>query len=249
VGLHPSRCIATALGCVPSPFVTDSSSTSPSNSPSNTGQPDDTALRVRAGTAVRNLAHALVGHQADEATLVEVAERLESLTARLSEGGRRQRPSHNLQRGADWSPPGEGEEFTTTHFDRPVSGSSSPYGLDPDIRREGDEVVATVTLRAAHEGAPNRSHGGIVAALFDDIFGFVLTLTQSPGFTGELGIRYEAGTPLHVPLTCRVRLAEQKGRKLFMTGELTAPDGTVCVRATATFITIDPDKIAWGEGV
>lgn len=211
--------------------------------------PAEAELRVRAGRAVRDLGHALVGHQADDDTLDAVAEQLESLTARLTTGGRRQRPAHNFQRGADWAPPGDGESFLSTHDDRPVSGRSSPYSLDPVIRREGDEVVATVTLRAAHEGAPARSHGGVVAALFDDVFGFVLTIHQTPGFTGELGIRYEAGTPLHVPLDCRVRLAERQGRKLFMTGELTTPDGRVCVRATATFITVDPTRLAWGEGV
>jgi acyl-coenzyme A thioesterase PaaI-like protein len=226
---------------VPSPVVTDAS-----HADAHYTEAD---LRIRAGRAVRDLGHALVGHQADVDTLVVVAEQLEALTAHLATGGRRQRPAHNFQRGADWSPPGDGEAFQTTHDDRPVSGRSSPYSLDPDIRREGDEVVATVTLRAAHEGAPARSHGGVVAALFDDVFGFVLTIHQTPGFTGELGIRYEAGTPLHVPLTCRVRLAERQGRKLFMTGELATADGTVCVRATATFIAIDPARLAWGEGV
>lgn len=219
-----------------------------SSSPDD-ARPSEAELRIRAGRATCDLGHALVGHQVDDETLIAVAEHLEALTARLTVGGQRQRPSHSFQRGADWSPPGDGEAFLTTHDDRPVSGRSSPYSLDPAIHREGDEVVATVTLRAAHEGAPARSHGGIVAALFDDIFGFVLTIHQTPGFTGELGIRYEAGTPLHVPLTCRVRLADRQGRKLFMTGELTTADGTVCVRATATFITIDPAKIAWGEGV
>jgi acyl-coenzyme A thioesterase PaaI-like protein len=226
---------------VPSPVVTDSSPTA--------ARPNEAELRIRAGKAVRDLGHALVGHQADDDTLALVAEHLEALTARLATGDTRQRPAHNFQRGADWSPPGDGEQFQTTHDDRPVSGRSSPYSLDPDIRREGDEVIATVTLRAAHEGAPARSHGGIVAALFDDVFGFVLAIHQTPGFTGELGIRYEAGTPLHVPLTCRVRLAERQGRKLFMTGELSADDGAVCVRATATFIAIDPARLAWGEGV
>jgi acyl-coenzyme A thioesterase PaaI-like protein len=197
---------------VPSPVVTDSSPTA--------ARPNEAELRIRAGKAVRDLGHALVGHQADDDTLALVAEHLEALTARLATGDTRQRPAHNFQRGADWSPPGE-----------------------------GDEVIATVTLRAAHEGAPARSHGGIVAALFDDVFGFVLAIHQTPGFTGELGIRYEAGTPLHVPLTCRVRLAERQGRKLFMTGELSADDGAVCVRATATFIAIDPARLAWGEGV
>lgn len=167
----------------------------------------------------------------------------------LDAGAPRARERHSFQRGVEWTPPVDGGEFVTSHDDRPVSGRSSPYGLDPVIRRDGDEVVATVTLHAAHEGAPARSHGGIVAALFDDVYGFVLTIHQTPGFTGELRIRYEAGTPLHVPLECRVRLDRREGRKLHMSGELTTADGTVCVRSTAVFITIDPAKIAWGEGV
>jgi acyl-coenzyme A thioesterase PaaI-like protein len=231
---------------VPSPVVTDASHADASRTDASRTEAD---LRIRAGRAVRDLGHALVGHQADGDALAVVAEQLEALTARLATGEKRQRPAHSFQRGADWSPPGEGEAFQTTHDDRPVSGRSSPYSLDPEIHREGDEVIATITLRAAHEGAPARSHGGIVAALFDDVFGFVLAIHQTPGFTGELGIRYEAGTPLHVPLTCRVRLAERQGRKLFMSGELTTTDGTVCVRATATFIAIDPARLAWGDGV
>ena len=82
------------------------------------------------------------------------------------------------------------------------------------------------------------------------MFGFVLSIDRTPAFTGELSIRYERGTPLHVPLTCRVRLVSREGRKMFMTGELTQPDGEVCVRSTATFIAIDPTTIpGWGDGV
>ena len=121
--------------------------------------------------------------------------------------------------------------------------------MDTEVRRNGDEVEATVTLRSAHEGAPERSHGGIVAALFDDIYGFVLSIHETPGFTGELTIRYEGPTPLRVPLVCRVRLASREGRKLFMTGELVTPDGTVCVRSKATFIAVDPARVQWGDGV
>lgn len=191
----------------------------------------------------------MVGHQSDPAVLETLAATLERQVDLLNGGAPRARPRGGFQRGAEWTPPGDGEAFETTHDDRPVSGRSSPYGLDPVIRRDGDEVVADVTLHAAHEGAPGRSHGGIVASLFDDIYGFVLTIHQTPGFTGELSIRYEAGTPLHVPLQCRVRLDRRDGRKLHMSGELTTPDGTVCARSTALFISIDPAKIAWGEGV
>jgi hypothetical protein len=206
-------------------------------------------LRARTGAAIRHLGHAIAGHQIDDDLVTEIAATLESYTAKVNAGGPRSRTTHNFQRGAEWTPPATGELFTTTHDDRPVSGRSSPYGLDPVIRRDGDEVVAAVTLHAAHEGAPQRSHGGIIAALFDDIYGFVLTIHQTPGFTGELSVRYEAPTPLHVPLECRVRLERLEGRKMHMTGELTTPDGTVCVRSKALFISIDPTKVQWGEGV
>jgi acyl-coenzyme A thioesterase PaaI-like protein len=131
--------------------------------------------------------------------------------------------------------------------ERPVSGRASPWGLDVHVWREGEEIVATCTLRAAHEGAPGRSHGGIVAALFDDIFGFLLTLVVEPAFTGELSVRYEAGVPIGMPLECRVRIAERSGRKLLMTGELSS-DGAVVATSKATFITIPRDRFAAGAG-
>jgi predicted thioesterase len=71
------------------------------------------------------------------------------------------------------------------------------------------------------------------------VYGFVLTIMRQPAFTGELSVRYVAGTPIGVPLECRVRLAEQVGRKLYMTGELTAA-GSVVATSKATFIAIDP---------
>jgi len=132
------------------------------------------------------------------------------------------------------------------------------------VRRDGEEAVATLTRSAAHEGAPGRSHGGIVAALFDDVYGFVLNIVGKSAFTGELSVRYEAGVPIGVPLECRVRLAERDGRKLYMSGELstigdpatigepssasatTAVGGAtsqVLARSKATFIAIDRSEL------
>lgn len=211
--------------------------------------PEHLDRRARAGKAVRDIGHALIGHHAPDAMIDEVSAALESLTARLSEGPVRSREPNSFQRGDDWAADDDQVEFQGFD-DRPVSGRSSPLGLEPRIVRDGDEVVATVTLRAAHEGAPSRAHGGVVSALFDDVYGFILSILRTPAFTGQLSIRFEAGTPLHVPLTCRVRLDRRDGRKLHMTGELTTPDGTVCARSTALFIAIDTSKIpGWGDGV
>ena len=119
--------------------------------------------------------------------------------------------------------------------ERPISGQASPWSLEPEMRRLGDGVVAKVTFRAAHEGAPGRAHGGLVAALFDDILGAVLSVVGLGAFTGELSVRYAAPTPLHRELLCTCRLTERDGRKLYMTGELTDQGVNICT-TKATFI-------------
>lgn len=204
--------------------------------------PDQIAeARAAAGRAIRDVGHALVGHHAPIPVLDKVASSIGELAAELSGGSPRTRSE--VRRDGEWATPPADGEVMTSYDERPISGRASPWGLDLVIRRDGDEVATTVTLRAAHEGAPGRSHGGIVAALFDDVYGFVLTMLAEPAFTGELGVRYEAGVPIGVPLECRVRLVERVGRKLYMTGELTV-DGRVLARSTATFIVMSPEQFA-----
>ena len=146
--------------------------------------------RRTAGRAIRRLGHALVGHDADTELLADVATTLEGLTARLDTGTQRHRPIEqvgHLERGHT-----ERGAAVESYDDRPFSGHASPWGLDLEVHRIGDEIEATVTLRAAHEGAPARAHGGIIAGLFDDVFGFVLGIIGEPAFTGQLTVRYLA---------------------------------------------------------
>lgn len=201
--------------------------------------PDRVAeARADAARAIRDIGHALVGHRVPIDLLDDVTRVLDDLTHRLEHGPVRTR-SDVPSEGELGAPVADGAVMTS-YDERPVSGRSSPWGLDIEVRRDGDEAVATVTLRAAHEGAPGRCHGGIVAALFDDVLGFVLQVQRQVAFTGELWIRYEAGVPIGEPLSCRVRLDRQEGRKMYMTGELTVTaTGQVLARSTATFIAID----------
>lgn len=164
-----------------------------------------------------------------------MADTLDGLIAQMPTDARRSRPDPQRRYSEAFTPPSDGAVIPTSHGDRPFSGPSSPWGVDLEVRRDGEEAVATTTLDAAHEGAPGRSHGGIVAGVFDDVFGFLLPIHQVAAFTGELTVRYLAPTPLHVPLEFRVRLDRREGRKLVMSGEGTA--GDLCfARATAVFI-------------
>ena len=216
--------------------------------PDDTGDELDDAAQIkdarrRAGRAIRELGHAFIGRHATLEQIERLTEAVEGITAELWPQDHRSRLDTE---GADHHqieyPQGR---FTHDFDDRPVSGNSSPYGLDLDLHRHGDEIEARLVLRSAHEGAPSRSHGGIVAALFDDVFGYVLGIIHQAAFTGDLYIRYHAATPLFHELACRVRLTEQLGRKLFLTGELTdVESGEVVATAKATFIAVDPDAFA-----
>jgi acyl-coenzyme A thioesterase PaaI-like protein len=205
---------------------------------------DDIRLaRQRAGSAIRELSHAFIGRHATLDQIERLADVVEDITAELWPQAHRSRGEHPFaDQQATELPQGR---FDHDFDDRPISGQSSPYGLDLELHRHGDEIEALVTLRSAHEGAPSRSHGGIVAALFDDVFGFVLGVIHEAAFTGDLYVRYHAPTPLFRQLACRVRLDRREGRKLHLTGELTdVESGELVASARATFIAVDREVFA-----
>lgn len=196
---------------------------------------------MRAGAAIRNVGHAFVGREMTLEQIDRLSTVLEGLADELWPGGRRTRTVIDLPFPAEGIPQGR---IAPDYSDRPISGGASPWGLDVELHRDGDEIVATAMLRSAHEGAPDRAHGGIVAALFDDVMGFVLGMLAQPAFTGELCVRYTGATPLFVPLECRCRTSGREGRKIFMTGELLDPSsGEICATATSTFIAVDGYRV------
>lgn len=207
----------------------------------STGAPGADHPRARAAAGLRRLGHALMGHEADEALLERVAEAADRIAADLeSAPGRVRDPLALKRRMFDLDVPDGG---AVVHFDECfVSGPYNPMGIAMQVHREHDEVVAEVELGPAFEGAPARSHGGIVAAIFDDVLGYLLTLERSPGFTGELTVRYLAATPIGQPLEFRARTLHREGRKLFTAAEARAR-GEVVATATATFVLISADRL------
>jgi acyl-coenzyme A thioesterase PaaI-like protein len=198
-------------------------------------EPDD-ELRARLGAALRRLGHQVVGRESTPDLLAETIAVVDALADRFAPGEPRSR-THGTA-NYDWGTPIPDGAVILTHADRPISGVASPWGCEVDGRRDGDEVVARFTLDSAHEGAPGRCHGGIVAALFDDVLGMLLQVHHIRAFTGELTVRYHAGTLLHRPLVMRGRVVSLEGRKLRLEGELHDGD-TLVATAKALFITVE----------
>lgn len=202
--------------------------------------------RARAAAALRRMGHALARHDADERLLDEVAAAADRVTERLERSPARERDLLELKRRMFDVDVPDGQRVV--HFDECfVSGPWNPLGIAMEVHRDGDDAVATVELGAAFEGAPGRSHGGIVAAIFDDVLGYLLTFVNTPGFTGELTVRYHAATPIGQRLQFRARSEGRDGRKLHCSAEARvvadgpAP-GEVVASAEATFIAVDPAR-------
>ena len=101
------------------------------------------------------------------------------------------------------------------------------------------EVLGEATLRAAYNGPPGSVHGGVVAAVFDELLGCAAVVNEVAGFTGTLTVVYRSPTPLDEPLTMRAWIDRVEGRKTFARGELHHA-GTLCAEADGIFIRFDP---------
>jgi acyl-coenzyme A thioesterase PaaI-like protein len=194
------------------------------------------ASRAAAAASLRALAHTFAAHDPDDDQLADISAMATDLARRVDEAPARDRLAL-MRRGVEESLMGLGFE------DRAVGGGSNPTSVELDVRFEGADVVADVVLHRAFEGAPGRAHGGIVAAAFDDVTGFVIAQLQEPAFTGELTVRYLAPVPVDEPLELRTRLDGRERRKLFISGEARA-DGKVIATCRAVYITVDPGVFA-----
>jgi acyl-coenzyme A thioesterase PaaI-like protein len=204
------------------------------------GDHDEYELRREAAAAaLRELLHAFVGHEIAEDDLTDLTESAQRLAAAFEAGAHRDRMT--LMRAAQ-ARTGETDLLATRRAgfeDRAVAGRANPAGVPFETWREGDTMLADISLGAAFEGAPGRAHGGIVAAVFDDFTGLVIGMLHQPAFTGELTVRFVRPVPVRTPLRFRTWLERRDGRKLYI--EADAHDGEVLVATCkATYIAVDP---------
>ena len=214
----------------------------------------DLPARVDAAAALNRLSHALVGHRAEPEVLQRIAGAAQDLAARIEQEPVRERrmvvggSPRFLQAVVEQRPLGDvvGDgAFLDMFEDSPISGSANPLSIGLKIRQDGDQAVGVVTLDRGWEGAPGRSHGGVVAACVDETLGGLLPIVGEMAFTGELTLRYEGPCPMGVPLEFRAWLDRREGRKLHL-GCTGPAEGTVFVRASAVFITIDLERFRAG---
>ncbi len=117
-------------------------------------------------------------------------------------------------------------------------------GLQLKFELDGEEVIARWNPQKWAEGYRNVLHGGIQAALLDEVCSWVVqSLCNTVGVTTSMEISYRKAVLISDgELTLRGRLTEQNSRMAFVDGKLFSNDGTVCATAKCKFFLFPLDK-------
>jgi acyl-coenzyme A thioesterase PaaI-like protein len=125
----------------------------------------------------------------------------------------------------------------------PVSGPSNPIAPPLRMKVVGDpdgehHIEGTITFGPAYEGPPGHCHGGLVAAMFDELLGFV---QMQPGFTAYLKVDYRKPTPLNRELSLKGWIDHIEGRKRLIRGTCSLDDALL-TEAEGLFIAPREDQ-------
>jgi acyl-coenzyme A thioesterase PaaI-like protein len=107
---------------------------------------------------------------------------------------------------------------------------------------DGLRLIGRVTLNRSYEGPPHGVHGGIVAALFDEMLGGAQGLAPPPGVTALLEVRYRELTPIETPLVFEAWIEDARERRITARATCHAGD-RLTADATGTFIRVDFEQV------
>jgi acyl-coenzyme A thioesterase PaaI-like protein len=193
---------------------------------------------------LRNLGHCFVEHDLSAELLERIRSVAWELTDAIRASPRIHRSANDLVREIPESRPPDGAEMD--HFPGcPVSGKDNPLSLAVLARRDGDDVVAHVTFEAGCSGMPGFVHGGPVAAVFDDVMGFVLSsMNGLCGYTATMTVSFKMPVRVGRKIEYRGRLTRRDGRKLYIEVTARESDGSLVAEATGLCIDVPIDSIA-----
>ena len=118
-----------------------------------------------------------------------------------------------------------------------VCGSENPHSIGITMWVDDDGVMTSeFTLTDAQQGPPGLSHGGASAAILDETMGLVVWAAGMKVAAVNLEINYHKPLPLHQPLTLEARITEKDERKVFSSGEIRLPDGTIAVSGRGIYV-------------
>ncbi len=99
-------------------------------------------------------------------------------------------------------------------------------------------IVGRFVLGERYQGGGGFAHGGIIALLLDEAMGKVCRFREVRAVTAELTVDFLKPVGVEQKIVVEGREIDQKGRNLFMVGEIRNDSGEVLARGRGRFVTI-----------
>jgi acyl-coenzyme A thioesterase PaaI-like protein len=124
-----------------------------------------------------------------------------------------------------------------------VHGLRNPAGLHLQYALEDGAVTTRWTPTDVHAGFPGLVHGGLIAAVLDDVMGRCSVLKRRWVVTGRMETRFRQGAAVGEPLTVRGWTTRFTSRVMQAEARMSAADGTIVAEATGTYLPIPRDMV------
>jgi uncharacterized protein (TIGR00369 family) len=121
-------------------------------------------------------------------------------------------------------------------------GGDNPGGMKLTFEQDNvnRRIVGRFVLGERYQGGGGFGHGGIIAVLLDEAMGKVCRFREVRAVTAELAVEYLKPINVQQEIIVEGRETEQKGRNIFMVGQIRDTAGTVLARGKARFVIIAP---------
>jgi acyl-coenzyme A thioesterase PaaI-like protein len=128
-----------------------------------------------------------------------------------------------------------------------VCGRSNPVGLYMQFFDDGElAVVSDYTVPSHYQGYPGIVHGGVVAAMLDEVVARVSMIGDHHHFmmSVRLEILYRQPVPVETPLRVLGRILRLRGRLGKAEGRILLPDGTVAAESRMSLADVPEQLLA-----
>ena len=126
-------------------------------------------------------------------------------------------------------------------------GIANPFGLHLRFYETGPgEVTSDYIVPDHFQGYPGVVHGGIVAAMLDEVTGRALMEGDPPRFmfTARLEIKYRKNVPVGQPLRLVGQADKLRDRAATSVGRIYGPGGELLAEAEALLVNVPQDVVS-----
>ena len=127
-----------------------------------------------------------------------------------------------------------------------MCGLLNPLGLHLVFENSAPgEVTAEYTVPEMYQGYPGVVHGGIVAAMLDELAGRAFMSGDPPRFmfTARLQVRYRKNVPVGQPLRLVGRAQDSRGRTARASSAIYGPDDELLAEGDALLVDAPPEAL------